>query len=200
MSAGRFYLHRGNDPDTGRPPTIPALLGRYGLSARVVRAPHHTVSNPALIGRFFRRSDETLKREPERARFLYQAGEITLADRGVLILDDLPEFRRECIASIGHAFRAQSVRLSLGFGEAMVDISVCFDVLAVSTDCPCGHPDRAQCRCTKGQKQSWEARLVRLRDLIILPREPAKLEERDRALAARPAENRRHDSGKGFAR
>lgn len=115
------------------------LAGRQ----RPFRAPHHTASAAAIVG----------GGDPIRA------GELTLAHRGVLFLDELPEFRRDAIETLrttmeeGHVIvsRAkQRVRLP---AEPMV--------IAAMNPCPCGyHGDPTRfCRCSPHQIARYRGRV-----------------------------------------
>lgn len=109
-------------------PGIAAAAGTYaaaGLKApegRPFRAPHHTVSAMAMVGRQGR------------------PGELALAHGGVLMLDDLTEFTAAVIDAIGSA-----IRQGQSFGYA------CRPVVLVATaiPCPCGwRGSKRKCACT----------------------------------------------------
>jgi magnesium chelatase family protein len=79
----------------------------YGAPAlRPFRAPHHTCSARALVGGAvgggWLDGNPRLGRAPRVAR----AGELTLAHGGVLLLDELPEFRRQALDAVNQALRA----------------------------------------------------------------------------------------------
>jgi len=113
------------------------------LTQRPFRAPHHTCSETALIG----------GGNPPRP------GEITLAHRGVLFLDELPEFHRDVLESLREPLEDGKItilraRYSLSFPAK-------FTLIAASNPCPCGFygsPDR-ECTCTNSQIRMYQRKL-----------------------------------------
>ncbi|MDD4989847.1 MAG: YifB family Mg chelatase-like AAA ATPase [Candidatus Pacebacteria bacterium] len=113
------------------------------LSCRPFRSPHHTISEPALIG-----GGNPVK-----------PGEITLAHKGILFLDEFPEFHRDVL---------ESLRQPLEQGEIIVQrtkqITVFparFSLIAAANPCPCGNrqnPDK-ECSCTASQIASYKRKL-----------------------------------------
>jgi magnesium chelatase family protein len=112
-----------------RPPwAVDVLYGRDPIPRPPFRAPHHTVSVAGLCG----------GGTPPRP------GEATLADGGVLFLDEWPEFSRACqqaITWIAHACEVEIVR-----ARGVVTMPARATIIATAHACPCGfrgHPDRA---------------------------------------------------------
>jgi magnesium chelatase family protein len=136
------------------------------LRERPFRAPHHTISDVALVG------GGTVPRP----------GEISLAHRGVLFLDELPEFSRRAVESLRQPLESGEVTIARAKG--VVRLPASFQLVAAMNPCPCGHrltPGRP-CTCTPGQVAAYDARVsAPLRDRIDLqvtvpPVEPEALE------------------------
>jgi magnesium chelatase family protein len=108
------------------------LDGRPLVTARPVRAPHCSISDAALLG----------GGSPIRP------GEVTLAHRGILFLDELPEFRRNALEPLRQPLEERRIAIARGSG-ALVFPSA-FQLVAAMNPCPCGwrgDPSDA-CRCT----------------------------------------------------
>ena len=75
---------------------------RAAAGARRIRAPHHTSSVPSIQGRLYKDRED---------RLTYMPGEIGLAQGGMLILHDLPEFQRVAIEAVAEALREGAVIL-----------------------------------------------------------------------------------------
>ncbi|MBW2510237.1 MAG: YifB family Mg chelatase-like AAA ATPase [Deltaproteobacteria bacterium] len=115
------------------------LIGR----ARPFRAPHHTASAVAIVG----------GGEPVRA------GELTLAHRGVLFLDELPEFRRDAIETLRTTMEEGEVVISRA--KQRVRLPAAPTVIAAMNPCPCGyHGDPTRfCRCSEHQIARYRGRV-----------------------------------------
>ena len=107
------------------------------------RSPHHGISAPGLVGGGTRPGP----------------GEISLAHRGVLFLDELPEFRRDVLEGIRQPLEEKRVCL-VRVGGACVFPSD-FLLVAAMNPCPCGfHGDpRRMCRCSPGERLRYARRL-----------------------------------------
>ncbi|HEV7136413.1 MAG TPA: YifB family Mg chelatase-like AAA ATPase [Steroidobacteraceae bacterium] len=110
---------------------------------RPFRAPHHTASAVSLVG------------GGAHAR----PGEISLAHRGVLFLDELPEFDRQVLEALREPLEAGIVRVARAAAHA--DYPAEFQLIAAMNPCPCGHlgDPAADCRCTPAQTQRYRARI-----------------------------------------
>ncbi len=110
---------------------------------RPIRAPHHSASEPALIG----------GGDPIRP------GEVTLAHGGVLFLDELPEFKRNVIEALRPTMEsgvAEIVR-----ANQRVTMPARPIVVAAMNPCPCGYAGdkKRMCRCTLDQIARYVGRV-----------------------------------------
>ncbi len=104
------------------------------VKLRPFRSPHHTITQTALIG-----GGRNIR-----------SGEITLAHRGVLFLDELTEFNRTVLESLRQPMEEKEVHISLISGNYTFPSS-CMYVCAMNP-CSCGfYPDLNKCICSKRQ-------------------------------------------------
>jgi magnesium chelatase family protein len=108
---------------------------------RPFRAPHHTASAGAIIGGG---SDA-------------RPGEITLAHRGVLFLDELPEFDRRVLEALREPLESGRVAVSRAGQQA--EYPAAFQLVAAMNPCPCGRAGGSGCRCKPAQVERYRARL-----------------------------------------
>jgi magnesium chelatase family protein len=104
------------------------------ITTRPFRAPHHTISDVALVGGGSNPSP----------------GEISLAHNGVLFLDELPEFKRTVLEVLRQPMEQRSVTISRA--RISVDYPASFMLVASMNPCPCGyhnHPEK-ECVCGPG--------------------------------------------------
>lgn len=112
------------------------------VRSRPFRSPHHTCSAQALAGG---------GRNP-------RPGEVTLAHRGVLFLDEMPEFSRRSLEILRQPLEDKVIRIARVYGtyEFPADFILC----AAMNPCPCGHyPDMNRCRCTPAQVSQYQGRI-----------------------------------------
>ncbi|MGH2980764.1 MAG: YifB family Mg chelatase-like AAA ATPase, partial [Solirubrobacterales bacterium] len=138
-------------PPLGRPEAlevakIASIAGRLNGGASVgrpFRAPHHSISSAGLVG----------GGNPPRA------GEVTLAHRGVLFLDELGEFGRQALEALRAPLEDGTVTVSrAGHGVAL---PCSFMLVAAANPCPCGRgEDDEHCRCTPLAVRRYEAKLT----------------------------------------
>ena len=110
------------------------------------RSPHHGSSDVALVG-----GGADVK-----------PGEVSLAHRGVLFLDEFPEFRRSTLEALREPLEAG--RITIARARHRVAYPSRFQLLAAMNPCPCGYAGsrHASCRCTPAQ-------IARYRDRISGP-------------------------------
>lgn len=113
------------------------------LLQRPFRAPHHTSSNIALVGG---------GRNPN-------PGEISLANNGVLFLDELPEFDRKVLEVLREPL--ESGKIIISRAASKVEYPAKFQLIAAMNPCPCGHlgDDKIPCRCTEPQIKKYRQKL-----------------------------------------
>ena len=118
-----------------------AGIGSGTLAAeRPFRAPHHTISPPGLVGGGARP----------------MPGEITLAHRGVLFLDELPEFSRMAVDALRQPL--EEGRVEVMRGQRTLEFPANAIVVAACNRCPCARlADR--CDCEPGQLARYRRRL-----------------------------------------
>lgn len=123
---------------------IHSVAGKLGskdslISTRPFRAPHHTVSDVALVG----------------GGGHPQPGEISLANNGVLFLDELPEFKRTVLEVMRQPMEERRVTISRA--KISLDYPANFMLIASMNPCPCGyynHPEK-ECVCAPGVVQRY---------------------------------------------
>ena len=126
------------------------------------RAPHHTISYAAMVGGGPRMSP----------------GEVTLADHGVLFLDELPEFGRDVLEALREPLEEGRVAIAR-VGRATT-FPARFQLVAAMNPCPCGQSgtDGGGCTCGPNVPERYASRISGpLRDRIdlwvVMPRVPA---------------------------
>jgi len=110
---------------------------------RPFRAPHHTASRSALVG----------------GGSMPRPGEVSLAHKGVLFLDELPEFARDCLESLRQPLEEGRVTVSRKSGS--FSFPAACTLVAAMNPCPCGwagHPTRA-CRCPAAARTRYGAQI-----------------------------------------
>lgn len=124
--------------------SVAGLLGRGEslLQRRPFRAPHHSITAAGLVG---------------NARL--RPGEVSLAHKGVLFLDEVPEFSRQVLELLRAPLEAHQVTLSRAMGSVTLPADLM--LVAAANPCPCGyygHPTRP-CRCTETDRRRYQGRL-----------------------------------------
>ncbi|QRR02786.1 YifB family Mg chelatase-like AAA ATPase [Dyadobacter sandarakinus] len=127
---------------------IHSVAGKLGkratlVSRRPFRAPHHSISDVALVG----------------GGGFPQPGEISLAHNGVLFLDELPEFKRSVLEVMRQPLEERKVSISRA--RMAVEFPANFMLIASMNPCPCGyynHPEK-ECVCAPGTVQKYLSKI-----------------------------------------
>lgn len=127
---------------------------------RPFRSPHHTISAVALTG----------------GGRIPRPGEISLANRGVLFLDELPEFQKSTLEILRQPIEDKKVVISRVHGTYVYPTN--FVLAAAMNPCKCGfYPDRRLCRCSEAEVHKYlnhisQPLLDRIDICIEVPRLP----------------------------
>ena len=178
--------------------SVAGLLGRDEplLCERPFRAPHHSVSDAALVG----------------GGPMARPGEVSLAHNGFLYLDELPEFRRNVLEGLRQPL--EDGRVSVARARCRCEYPARFSLIASMNPCPCGflgHP-RRPCQCAPTAVMNYRQRIsgplldridlqvwvdpVDANTLADAPGGEPSVRVRDRVAAARALQSDRYaDSG-----
>lgn len=108
------------------------------IQTRPFMSPHHTISKQALAG----------------GGRIPKPGVISLAHKGVLFLDELPEFKRDTLDVMRQPLEEKKVQISRNQGT--YDYPADFILFAALNPCPCGYyPNKAKCSCTPVQIRNY---------------------------------------------
>ena len=107
------------------------------------RAPHYTISAPALVG----------------GGSWPKPGEISLAHRGVLFLDEFPEFKKDVLESLRSPLEEGWIQISRT--KMQMRFPSRFMLVAAMNPCPCGYltDPRRSCRCPAPQVQRYQSKI-----------------------------------------
>lgn len=175
--------------------TIYSICGllQSGGSLRTTRPflnPHHTITGQALAG----------------GGRIPMPGIISLAHRGVLFLDELPEFKRETLDILRQPLEDKQVQIARSSGSYVYPAD--FMLVGAMNPCPCGfYPDRERCRCTPFEVKRYlnrvsgpildrmdicvEAMPMAFADMNSGRAEETSAQVRERVMAARKRQERR---------
>lgn len=171
--------------------------GGQFVTRRPFRAPHHTVSSIGLLG----------------GGAHPMPGEVSLAHRGVLFLDEFAEFPRSALEVLRQPL--EDGHVSVSRAAAACDYPSRFMLVAAMNPCPCGYfgdPSR-DCRCSQSQIAKYQHRIsgplldridiqvgvnaVRVQDLERMSPGESSAEIRRRIVAARQRQRERYGDGYG---
>ena len=180
---------------------IYSVCGMFGnreklMSTRPFRCPHHTVTPAGLAG----------------GGSVPRPGEISLAHKGVLFLDELPEFQKNALEILRQPMEEKSVRLVRinGTYEYPAD----FMLVAAMNPCNCGYyPDMQKCRCSAVSIERYRNRIsqplldridvcieashIRFEELVGERKEENSARIRERVVQAHEIQLKRY-AGEGF--
>ena len=148
MLAARFpgILPPMTDEEALESAAVQSLTSGFSVArwkTRPYRAPHHTASGVALVG----------------GGSAPRPGEISLAHRGVLFLDELPEFDRRVLEVLREPL--ESGRITISRAARQADFPARFQLIAAMNPCPCGYLGHSanKCRCTPDQVNRYQDRI-----------------------------------------
>ncbi len=164
--------------------------GDFLKTTRPFLSPHHTITGRALAG----------------GGRIPMPGVISLAHRGVLFLDELPEFKRETLDILRQPLEDKQVQIARSSGSYVYPAD--FMLVGAMNPCPCGYyPDRTRCRCTPYEVRRYlnrvsgpildrmdicvEALPVAFSDITANRREEASSRVRERVMEARRRQEER---------
>ncbi len=113
------------------------------IETRPFRSPHHTASSTSIIG----------------GGAMASPGEISLAHKGVLFLDEIPEFQRSVLEAMRQPLEDKEISISRANRKTTYPAD--FMLIATMNPCPCGYlGDPAhECKCTEKQIQAYQKKL-----------------------------------------
>lgn len=167
------------------------------MEQRPFRAPHHTISPQGLSG----------------GGVVPKPGEVSLAHRGVLFLDELPEFQKSTLEILRQPMEDKTITISRVNGSFTYPAD--FLLVCAMNPCKCGYyPDRARCRCAKTQIRHYlsrisqplldridlcaEAEPVTYRELTGHTQGESSAQIRERVLAAQKMQRERYQNEKWY--
>ncbi len=149
--------------------SVAGILDKPIITKRPFRSPHHTVSDVALIG----------------GGSIPKPGEVSIANNGVLFLDELPEFKRTVLEVLRQPLEDGKVVISRASGR--FEFPARFQLIAAANPCPCGYKydPYKECVCSPNQIKRYlnklSGPLLDRIDLLVNV-QPVKTEE----LASKP--------------
>ncbi len=133
--------------------SVAGLLSEGLISERPFRSPHHTASEVSLIG----------------GGSFPTPGEISLAHKGVLFLDELPEFSRRSLEVLRQPMEDGYINISRAQGR--VRFPAKFTLITAQNPCPCGNFGNPfkECTCTRNQIRAYNSKVSQpIKDRIDL--------------------------------
>lgn len=133
------------------------------ITQRPFLSPHHTISEQALAG----------------GGIIPRPGVMSLAHRGVLFLDELPEFKRSTIEIMRQPIEDKEIHISRSYGTFSYPAN--FMLVGAMNPCPCGYfPDKNKCKCKEYEIIRYKNKISGpILDRVDLCVEAAKVEVAD---------------------
>ncbi|MDO4931126.1 MAG: YifB family Mg chelatase-like AAA ATPase [Prevotellaceae bacterium] len=168
------------------------------ISQRPFRAPHHTISQVALVG----------------GGTSPQPGEISLAHNGVLFADELPEFSKSTLEVLRQPLEDRKITISRA--KYTTEYPCSFMFVASANPCPCGYygDPTHKCVCSPGQRHRYMSKIsgplmdridiqceitpVPFKDISQQPNGESSAAIRERVIAARQIQKERFKEFKGI--
>ncbi len=121
--------------------SIAGLLTEKTMAERPFRGPHHTASATSIIGG------------------VSGPGEISLAHKGILFLDEIPEFPRSVLEALRQPLEDKDIAISRANRKTVYPAD--FMLVATMNPCPCGYlgDPTHECKCTETQIQNYRKKL-----------------------------------------
>ena len=121
--------------------SIAGLLTEKTMTDRPFRGPHHTASATSIIGG------------------VSGPGEISLAHKGILFLDEIPEFPRSVLEALRQPLEDKDIAISRANRKTVYPAD--FMLVATMNPCPCGYlgDPTHECKCTETQIQNYRKKL-----------------------------------------
>lgn len=118
------------------------LNDRSIMQKRPFRSPHHTITPQGLVG----------------GGTVPKPGEVSLAHKGVLFLDELAEFQKSTLELLRQPMEDKKIQISRLHGSCSYPAD--FMLVAATNPCPCGaYPDMNRCRCTQNAIDRYLGRI-----------------------------------------
>lgn len=112
------------------------------VTSRPFRSPHHSASNVAVVG----------------GGNIVRPGEMSLAHRGVLLFDELPEFGRQTVEALRQPLETRTVTIARA--KETAEYPAHFIFVGTANPCPCGYYGTSKpCRCLPGQISQYRRKL-----------------------------------------